>query len=379
MTKLMKTKVIDPLLPQEPSDIVPILPLQASAASASLTVTNSSPTTKILQCQQVCAMLLKIGNSYVRIHGDVACPLQVMEKNNSLVLGECLSRLSVATSSSNSFALQTRMVSRDQAGYNKKAERGLIHERQTGQWLPLDFDCEIHGTSRAFTKTYDELLQADITGLLNVALCLRSGSNMVLFRRCLFEECLSKVKIMYGAVPKEAHEYRAAFMKVFLTTGSNLLLNRLLLCKLPNGLWSKKSVIEVFLPHDVGDGVSAGKMASVITSSLCYVLTGSKPHLFARHRWTGCDVAVEELGRLEGIHSLLSSTWARFMAAHSTPSLPAQTGPLEDHRAREEDVSGSVAPGPEPEMGHPTMNINQGGSSSSSSSRHSTRHCCWRR
>ena len=76
----MKTKVLDPLLPNTSSGSVPVLPLEAPSSVESLKVTNSSPTTKILQCQQVCAVLLKIDNVFLKIQGEVACPLQVLEK-----------------------------------------------------------------------------------------------------------------------------------------------------------------------------------------------------------------------------------------------------------------------------------------------------------
>ena len=321
----MKTKVLDPLLPDLPVWEDPTAPRRGAAQS--LAVTNSSPTTKILQCQHFCALLLRIGDRYVKIYGEIAAPLQVMEKNNSVVLAECLGRLSAATPTAHAFNMQTRMVSRDQAGYNKKAERGILQGRASGSWSGLEFDCEIHSTARAFQKTYDELLEADVSGILNVALCLRSGSNMMLFRRCLLAECRAKLKILRGSIPQEALQYRSTFLRQFVSTGANVLLNRLLLCRLPNGLWSDTSVIQIYIPHSQAEPVNVRALANVITSSLCYVLTGSKPHLFARHRWTGCDLAVEELGRLEGIHGLLSSTWERFMVAHSTPSLQVSDGP----------------------------------------------------
>ena len=102
-----------------------------------LSVTNTSPSTKILQCQHACAVLFRIGNRYVTLSGDIPCYLQVMEKNNAIVLAECLERLSAVTSSSDVFALQSRIASRDQAGANKKAERGIMQERQKGKWTGL--------------------------------------------------------------------------------------------------------------------------------------------------------------------------------------------------------------------------------------------------
>ena len=327
----MKTKVADPLVLQIPcsSDggarsASPEFP-NSPRLQQTLSVTNASPSTKILQVQHACAVVVRIGARYVSVFGDVPCHLQVLEKNNAVVLAECLRRLSAVTSSSDAFNLQSRVVSRDQAGANKKAERGIQHERH-GKWAALELDCEIHATARAFNKTYDQLLSDDVSGLLNVALCLRSGANMTLFRRCLQQECLSTLKIYFAPIPAEAQEYRRHILQTFVSTGSNRLLNRVLLSKLPNGLWSKTSVVEVYMPPHMGGHVNQDRLAAMLTMSLCYVLTGSKPHLFARHRWTGCDLAVEELARLEGIHGLLSRTWSRFVSNLSTTSNKASSG-----------------------------------------------------
>eukprot|EP00971_Amphidinium_carterae_P014722 290724-Amphidinium_carterae.6 len=243
-----------------------------------------------------------------------------MEKNNAMVLMEALRRLSACTPLSNDFCLKTRVVSSDQASYNKLAEQGIQNEREPWNWTSLSLDCEIHASSRAFAKTYDGLLATDVSGLLNVSLALRSGSNMMVFRRALRQEIEARLKIMYGPPPLAAQEYREAFLQTFMTTGAKLLLNRVLLSRLPNGLWSNPEV-EVYLPLEVKGTVRAADIATLLTSSLCFVLTGSKPHLFARHRWTGCDLAIEEVGRLEGIHCLLSGSWVRFMQAFSRATL----------------------------------------------------------
>eukprot|EP00971_Amphidinium_carterae_P209432 4154427-Amphidinium_carterae.1 len=48
---------------------------------------------------------------------------------------------------------------------------------------------------------------------------------------------------------------------------------------------------------------------------LCFALMGKRPPIWARHRWTGADLCLQELGLLECIHHLLSRTYARFLVA----------------------------------------------------------------
>eukprot|EP00971_Amphidinium_carterae_P291983 5796253-Amphidinium_carterae.3 len=56
------------------------------------------------------------------------------------------------------------------------------------------------------------------------------------------------------------------------------------------------------------DRSSTSAVARALVASLIYLLT-SRPHLFARHRWTGCDLAIEELLRLQGVSGLLTSAF----------------------------------------------------------------------
>ena len=46
---------------------------------------------------------------------------------------------------------------------------------------------------------------------------------------------------------------------------------------------------------------------------LVQALLSSKPHVATRHRWIGLDICLDEIGRLEAIHGLFSSTFARFL------------------------------------------------------------------
>eukprot|EP00971_Amphidinium_carterae_P335543 6471461-Amphidinium_carterae.2 len=291
----------------------------------SLSMTNVSESTKILQCRHSCAMVIRLGCKLVKIHGNVATPLQIMEKNNACILRECLSRVSASTSQSNVFKLQVRVASRDQAAYNKLAERVILHERHP-HWTGLEFGCEVHASARAFSKTFDGLLKADISGLLNVALVLRAGANMLLFRRCIQEEILSRLKLKFCQPPQEAQAYREAFLQTCVTVGANVFFHRVVLARLPNGLWSNFASVEMYLPAEWKGKTEPNAVAKVLTSGLCYVLCGVKPHMFQRHRWCGCDLAIEELCRVEGIHGLLSSTWVRFMNTFSKTALRSHLG-----------------------------------------------------
>ena len=57
-------------------------------------------------------------------------------------------------------------------------------------------------------------------------------------------------------------------------------------------------------------------------------MCNSKPNLWPRHTWTGADVAVDELARIEAVHGLLTATYPRMLIAFARPS--GQPQPRED-------------------------------------------------
>ena len=50
-----------------------------------------------------------------------------------------------------------------------------------------------------------------------------------------------------------------------------------------------------------------------LTSGLLTALLSSRPGLYPRHRWTGCDLATDDVGIVEACHSLPSTTYRRFV------------------------------------------------------------------
>ena len=347
----LKTRVVDPVVDAEGS---PQQALHAFAQvmepnrvpSLELSVTSDSCHMKILQCRQMYALVFKTPSGFCKIYGENPCPLSALESNSALVMREALCRLSATTTHSEAFKLRTRISSMDKASANLLTETCMVASRR-GHWKPLVNTCEVHTTARAFRKTFDNLVPQHISAIIHIALALRSGSAMVSFRRCLVQEIHSRLKLYYGPVPEAAVIYRQKMLSLFWTTGSNLLLRRMLVSKLPNGMWSLKEEVQVYLPLTDQGQVSKDSVARSLEKALSFVLTGSKPHVFPRHRWTGSDLSVEDLGRLECVHYLLSSTWHRFMAAHGKPEkqpMVTQLGVVDAESVSIDNVEGVGQP-----------------------------------
>ena len=101
---------------------------------------------------------------------------------------------------------------------------------------------------------------------------------------------------------------------------------------LPNGDWSRRDRIEVWVPNAV-QHVNKAQIVSAVSEALCHILAGSKMTVYPRHRWTRADAAFDEFCLLEGIHGLASLVfpqWSRAVGAvKAKASLPV-SNPGED-------------------------------------------------
>eukprot|EP00971_Amphidinium_carterae_P095809 1896108-Amphidinium_carterae.1 len=300
------------------SGVAAELALKDAVGELPLSLTTESPSMKILQVRQMFAVVFKLPAGFCQVMGESLTPLAAMEKNSAQNLLETLMRRSAASVQSHEFKLKSRICCMDSAGSNILTERALAASKSE-KWVQLQHLCEVHTIARCFRATFDTLMPQHISAIIHIALALRHGSSMLLFRRALLAEIQSRLKVYFGPAPDEARAYREKMMCLFMTSGSKLLLHRVLLSKLPNGLWSEMEV-QVYLPLEMRGKVSCAQVSKTLQAAILFVMTGTKPHVFPRHRWTGADLSVEELLRLEGVHYLLSTTWKRFMAMHSKVS-----------------------------------------------------------
>eukprot|EP00971_Amphidinium_carterae_P327758 6459272-Amphidinium_carterae.3 len=315
----MKLKVADPIM-RLPSvsqfDDTSLDPSESnSKRQMQLLVSIDASATKVFQVRQTFGFLLAMDDGCWKIFGETPCPISILGRNSALVIQEALSRLSGSTILSNNFKVSSRVACMDSHAANLKAEASLSAS-QKRKWSTLISRCEIHHCSRAFKKTYDGLMEGDISAIIHLSLALRTGTAMSVFRTCLKDVIHEQLCILYTPVPEECKVYKQKFMCLCLSSGANLLMKRMVLCKLPNGDWTKSGVVEVHVGHDSRGRLSKPNLAQVLCGSLTYILCGCKPAVWPRHRWTGCDLSVEQLLRLEGIHNLLSSTWRKFLLAY---------------------------------------------------------------
>ena len=274
--------------------------------------TNTSPA-KLLQTEQGWGLLFKLRGTYVVLMGDTICDLSLLESATARALAEAQARLSCVTRAATRFRIATRAAALDRAPANDLCER--IIQQQRGQpWQRVVLDCTVHlaatGHKLTFLKTE---LANDISGMLNVALSVRVGAQFQVFKRCLRSEVQSRLCFLRGRPPPEATRYRDAMLELFLR-GDNTQENaarRAILQAVPIGDWRTQDRIEIYIPGDVE--VDPDSYAESISAALEMGLCRAPFSLYPRHRWTGADKSVSDLGLVESFGGLLTAAYRRFV------------------------------------------------------------------
>eukprot|EP00971_Amphidinium_carterae_P143266 2838343-Amphidinium_carterae.1 len=239
-----------------------------------------------------------------------ACHLQSLERTTSEAIGSALRKQSSSSSWSDQFQFRALVTARDKASSNLKAEKLLLADMAV-PWAHLPLHCEVHDTAHIFGAVYDGLCASHVTGLINVGLSLRVAGSLAAFRCCLREVILESLEFKRGQPSDEAKRFKRIVLDAFATPKSKNVQQMLLLSLLPNGDW-RSPTVEHYLDYDATDE-DKPKVAAKLEAGLVQALLRKKPQTWARHRWGGCDVALEELGLLEGVHQLLSRTYKRFV------------------------------------------------------------------
>eukprot|EP00971_Amphidinium_carterae_P178338 3537993-Amphidinium_carterae.1 len=283
------------------------------------TITNDSVSGKVLQVRPSFGMLLYVNGQYVTLYGDNLAPLQLLATGHSAILQEALKRTCVTSSWANKFQLKCRVACMDRGSANAPAEKSLCQGRSEA-WQNFICSCSAHATCNAMSHTVGSLMSTTITGLLATALSLRHGGALQAFRKCLTAEIQATLEIKRGSPGREAQEHKGKMMQLFMSSAATSLMDKALLHKLPNGDWRNPTAVEFYVSAETTTLPDKHSVAIMLSTTLVSVMLSSKPKLFTQNRWTGIDVAIDELGRLECCHKLLSRSYKRFLKVHSSGS-----------------------------------------------------------
>eukprot|EP00971_Amphidinium_carterae_P118506 2347774-Amphidinium_carterae.1 len=296
-----------------PSDLAMIKSWDAS-------VKTSTTKAKLLQSRSGFGLLVEIAGQCVHFLGDLVEPLSFMERTTSEVLRECINRNSCLSTFSKEYVMQTRVHCTDKGSSNLRAERSIAQQRHGG-WFTVGTTCSLHACSTCHTRTFQYLLADDIAGMIRTALSLQNGAAMACFRSCLRLEIKERLVVTTGSISKDAHDYKELCMSTF-ASGSTLQddLQRHVLKRLATGDWRDEVAVQfVIVPGQAHQ--SKEELSQLLESGLTWVMAGCRPRLYPRHRWTGAEICVDQLAKVEMVHKLLSKSFKRFVLSFAKPSL----------------------------------------------------------
>eukprot|EP00971_Amphidinium_carterae_P349597 6491100-Amphidinium_carterae.1 len=275
------------------------------------TIKSSAVICKILQDQQWCGILLKKGETYVKLLLEQPVPLQVLHKTTSDSMARALQLQSNSGKGSAAFAFCSLVTASDKAGYNLKGEKEFLKAREHS-WSHLPLHCEVHDNSRIFGATVEGLVPEQTTGLINTALSLRHSGTLAAFRLALKCEVEGSLVILHGCCSCEASQHKKRVLEAFAEGTTKSLSQLVLISVLPNGDWRDDTSVQHYVDHDV-TREDHPSIAENITAGLMYALVARKPPVWCRHRWNGCQAALSELGLLAAIHNLLARSYKRMV------------------------------------------------------------------
>lgn len=203
---------------------------------------------------------------------------------------------------------RTRIGIMDAAASNMKSEREVLNARNDAHasWCGLCFRCEIHQTAACHRQTF-ALCADDLSGQINLALVLNTGTNMAILGEVIEEFVTTHIVLMRGEASPDAVRYRKSVLTLCTGRGGGALRRLACMDLLPNGDWRRSGCVEVFVAN--GISYDHGRVASVVGAALRQSLTSTQMTPHPRSRWAKGDEAWNQFLLLEGIHGLLSTVW----------------------------------------------------------------------
>ena len=176
------------------------------------------------------------------------------------------------------------------------------------------------------TKHATAVLDADISGLISVALALGAPGSVSTLRQIIAKILAEECTIVHDLPPENASSYREAVFNLFLpidkvdaTRRKRNTVRRYIIGYFMNGDLRREqpqhfccfSCCSTF-EHTVA------RMAKFLT----WALVPTKPTVFSRSRWTKYDLAIDWVGILAGVHHLLGKVLPKFLGGRGPKPPP---------------------------------------------------------
>ena len=290
------------------------LPEKAARAFTSEDAISEIVPAKTFQTECKWGALLRIdgdeGPEYVFLTSEVATAPQILQRTTGACFAEAFLMSSTVRRSAlaTKFAFCMRLICSDRYAAQLLAERTI--ERMHAHWHRLHLACEVHMNAGALAKAL-LLVDSAISGCIRLALSLRVGGWMRVFRQALLTEVSETLEIKFGQSSDAEKRYRRIALTIFTGGRKRRRLVQSIMHVLPNGNWLLRDVVEVYVPE--GSLVDRDVVVRVVARGLLKSLSWSQLPIFNRSRWTNNDDCICRLGLLEVCHGLLTRVYKRFL------------------------------------------------------------------
>ena len=288
-----------------------------------MTIGSDAGVSKLLQTETTFGMLGQCDNfagapKLVGIKGEVSAFVQDLAHGTGAAYAEALKRTTTPSACAQQFRMPVRKVTTDKGSANFVCERSLMKDRGD-QWAHLGMTCDVHIASGCHTKT-SALVQDDISGLLHCALGLHLSGNMLTFRKCIIADVRERTRFLHGAPPQAAIDYRRYVLGLFLARGPDSRARRAALPVYLSGDWRNREQVEYYFQTvGVDDAIDRYVLSHMIGIGVAKTLANRQISLYPRHRWTGFDLSLDQLGLMEATHGILGSSFRLFCATFAPP------------------------------------------------------------
>ena len=286
---------------------------------------RESVESRVFQTEAVIGALVKVIGpcedvSYQFITSDVITAPQLLQRSTAECIATSFGKSSaVRWLSSGQFPFAMRMITTDRCAAQWSAERMI--QRTHACFHRLHFPCEIHMHVTALNRAL-ALADESISGIIRIALSLRLGGWMKIFRQELCNEIQESLDVRIGRSSASAARRRRIACTIFTGGQRRTRLIQSIMGSLPNGDWQDQSSVQVYISP--GTDISHRELANTMCDGLLKSLAGAQFRIFNRSRWTQNDDAVCRLGLLEACHGLLRRSFTRWLrkVGFNFPSRP---------------------------------------------------------
>lgn len=300
---------------QSSDDAVAVLPRRAVVGRQTEGPVECVPA-KMFQTEARWGALLGVtgdggSEEFIFVTSDLVVVPQILQRTSAACFARAFASSScVRWPAAQKFEFRMRMATSDRYAAQFAGER--MHQRQHApEFERLNLGCEVHMSTGAVAKSL-LLTDTEVQSAIRLALSLRLGGWMRLFRKALRAEVDATLEIRPGHCSEEAAFHRRVACTMFTGAGARRRLIQSLLHALPNGDWRDHGVVEVFVSDP--SEVNREDVVQLVTRGLRATLANSQFLVFNRKRWTHNDDAICRLGLMEVCHGLLSRTYRRWLS-----------------------------------------------------------------